>query len=53
MPLKSENCQVLEVDNPVLTGVELMKIRSMQHSGFRTETVSLLYYKQTPLESAV
>ncbi len=50
---KSDNCQVLEVDNPVLTGVDLMKIRSMKHSGFRTETVSLLYYKHTSLSRAV
>ena len=50
---KSENCTVLEVNNPVLTGVDLMKIRSMKHKGFKTETVSLLYYKHTSLSRAV
>ena len=50
---KSENCAVLEVNNPVLTGVDLMKIRSMKRRGFRTQTVSLLYYKHTSLEHAV
>lgn len=50
---KGENCHVLEVNNPVLTGVDLMKIRSMKNSGFKTETVSLLYYKHTSLSRAV
>ncbi|MBO7362775.1 MAG: glutamate synthase subunit alpha, partial [Lachnospiraceae bacterium] len=50
---KSENCTVLEVNNPILTGVDLMKIRSMKHKGFKTETVSLLYYKHTSLSRAV
>ena len=50
---QSGNCAVLEVNNPVLTGVDILKIRSMNHSGFRTETVSLLYYKHTSLSRAV
>ena len=50
---KSDNCTVLEVNNPVLTGVDLMKIRSMKRPGFKTETVSLLYYKHTSLLKAV
>ncbi len=50
---KSDNCSVLEVNNPVLTGVDLMKIRSMKNKGFKTETVSLLYYKHTSLSRAV
>ncbi len=50
---KSDNCRVLEVNNPILTGVDLMKIRSMERKGFKTETVSLLYYKHTSLARAV
>ncbi len=50
---KSDNCTVLEVNNPILTGVDLMKIRSMKCKGFKTETVSLLYYKHTSLSKAV
>jgi glutamate synthase (ferredoxin) len=50
---KSENCRVLEVNNPVLTGVDLMKIRHMEEKQFHVETISLLYYKRTPLEQAV
>ena len=50
---KSDNCTVLEVNNPILTGVDLMKIRSMKHKGFRTETISLLFYKHTSLSRAI
>ncbi|MBQ8946237.1 MAG: glutamate synthase large subunit [Lachnospiraceae bacterium] len=50
---KSENCTVLEVNNPILTGVDLMKIRTLNQKGFKSETVSLLYYKHTSLERAV
>ncbi|MCR5293590.1 MAG: glutamate synthase large subunit [Lachnospiraceae bacterium] len=50
---KSDNCAVLEVNNPVLTGVDLMKIRSMKRPGFKPETISLLYYKHTSLLKAV
>ena len=50
---KSGNCTVLEVNNPILTGVDLMKIKSLDRPGFKTETVSLLYYKHTSLARAV
>lgn len=50
---KPENCRVLEINNPILTSVDLMKIRHLDRKGFCVRTVSLLYYKNTPLESAV
>ncbi|MCR4892370.1 MAG: glutamate synthase large subunit, partial [Lachnospiraceae bacterium] len=50
---KSDNCRVLEVNNPILTGVDLMKIRAMDRKGFQTATVSLLFYKHTSLSRAV
>ncbi len=50
---KGENCRVLEVNNPILTGVDLMKIKTLHRPGFETATVSLLYYKHTSLEKAV
>ena len=48
-----ENCRVLEVNNPILTGIELMKIKSLSQEGFRVETISLCYYKHTSLENAL
>ncbi len=50
---KSENCRVLEVNDPILTGVDLLKIKSLDRPGFRAETVSLLYYKNTSLKKAL
>jgi len=50
---RPENCTVLQIHNPILTSVDLMKIRYMKEPGFRVETVSLLYYKGSPLENAV
>lgn len=48
-----ENCTVLEIRNPILTSVELMKIRHMQKPGFKVQTVSLLYYKNASLEKTL
>ena len=50
---KSDNCTMLEVDNPILTGVELMKIKQLNQPGFRSQVISLLYYKNTSLEKAL
>lgn len=50
---KSANCTVLEVNNPILTGVDLLKIRNLDKPGFHTRTVPLLYYKNTSLERAL
>lgn len=48
-----ENCTVLQINNPILTSVDLMKIKTMKKPGFHVETVSLLFYKNTSLEKAV
>ena len=53
LTLKSDNCRVLEVNNPILTGVDLMKIESLDESGFKVKKISLLYYKNTPVERAL
>ena len=50
---KAENCTVLQIHNPILTSVDLMKIRYMDQPGFKVETISLLYYKSMPLEHAI
>jgi len=50
---KAENCTVLQIHNPILTDLDLMKIRYMDEPGFQVETISLLYYKGSPLENAV
>ena len=50
---KPENCEVLQIHNPILTSVDLMKIKHMKKPGFHVETVSILYYKNTSLEKAL
>ena len=50
---KPGNCRVLEVNNPILTGVDLIKIRSLDQEGFKSKVISLLYYKNTSLERAL
>ena len=49
----ADNCRVLQIHNPILTSTDLMKIRSMDQPGFQVETVSILYYKNTPLDRAL
>ena len=49
----ADNCRVLQVRNPILTSVDLMKIRAMDKPGFHVETVSILCYKNTPLKRAL
>ncbi|MBR0118661.1 MAG: glutamate synthase large subunit, partial [Eubacterium sp.] len=53
LQVKGENCRVLEVNNPILTGVDLMKIEALDREGFHASKVSLLYYKNTPLARAL
>lgn len=50
---KAENCRVLEINHPILTGVDLMKIKSLDREGFHATVISLLYYKNTSLERAL
>ena len=48
-----ENCHALQIQRPIITSVELMKIQSMAQEGFHVETVSILHYKNTPLRRAM
>lgn len=50
---KGENCRVLEVNNPILTGVDLMKIEALHQPGFMSHVIPILYYKNTSLEKAI
>ncbi len=50
---RADNCRVLQIHNPILTSVDLMKIKAMDRPGFHVETVSLLYFKNMPLKRAL
>ncbi|MDE6700074.1 MAG: glutamate synthase large subunit [Acetatifactor sp.] len=47
------NCNVLKVNNPILTNTDLLKIRTMKADGFKVEVVPITYYKNTSLERAI
>ena len=49
----SGNCTVLEINNPILTGVDMMKIKALDKSGYKASVVSLLFYKNSSLEKAI
>lgn len=49
----AENCKVLKIHNPILTSTDLLKIKSMKISGFKVETIPIIYYKNTSLERAI
>ena len=50
---KSSNCTVLEINNPILTGVDMLKLKNLNRPGLKTAVVSLLYYKNTSLKEAL
>lgn len=50
---QSDNCTVLEVNNPILTSRDMDKIRQLNQTGFKNETISLLFYRGTSLKEAL
>ncbi|MCQ2452855.1 MAG: glutamate synthase large subunit, partial [Oscillospiraceae bacterium] len=50
---KEDNCHVLRINNPILTSLDLLKIRTMKVPGFKVETVSTLCYKNTSFDKAL
>ncbi len=48
-----KNCNVLKVNNPILTNTDLMKIKTMKADGFKVAVVPITYYKNTSLEKAI
>ena len=50
---KAENCKILQVDNPILTCTDLLKIKYMKKPGFKVEVIPITYYKNTSLEKAI
>ena len=49
----AENCQVLQVKNPILTNTDLMKIKNMKKEGYNVVVLPIIYYKNTSLEKAL
>jgi glutamate synthase (ferredoxin) len=49
----AENCNVLKINNPILTNTDLLKIKTMKAPGFKVEVIPMIYYKNTSLEKAI
>ena len=47
---KGKNCHVLEINNPILTGTDMIKIKALNQNGLRTKTLSLLIEMKALLE---
>lgn len=48
-----KNCNVLKVDNPILTTTDLLKIKNMKREGFKVGEIPIIYYKNMNLERAI
>lgn len=48
-----ENCNAIKLDSPILTNLELQKLKNLRIRGFKVATQSILYYKGTSLKKAL
>lgn len=48
-----ENCQVLKVNNPILSDTDLLKIKELNQPGFYPAEVSITCFKNMPIEKAL
>ena len=44
---------MLKVNNPILTNVDLLKIKNMKQDGFKIAEIPTIYYKNSSLEKAM
>lgn len=50
---QSDNCQVLEINNPILDSRDMDKLKQLNCDGFHSQVISLLYYKGISLTEAL
>ncbi len=48
-----KNCRVLEIDNPILTGVDILKLKNQQNEILNCQTVSMLFNAHDNLTIAI
>ena len=46
----AQNCRVLEINNPILTGTDLIKIAALNQQGLKAKTLSILFELSHGLE---
>lgn len=47
------NCNVLKVNNPILTNTDILKIKNMKVDGFKVEVIPITYYTGTSMAKAI
>lgn len=50
---RPENCKMLKIEHPILTGTDLLKIKTMNVPGFKVTTIPTTYYTNTSLAKAI
>ena len=50
---KAKNCGLLQIDSPILTGLEMGKIKALDRPGLKAQVISLLYFANTPLDTVL
>ena len=48
-----DNCHMLQVNSPILTGIDILKIKTLNDEFLKCDTVSVLYKKNTSLINAI
>ncbi len=50
---KPDNCNVLKINNLILTNTDILKLKNIKEPGFKTAVVPIVYYKGIKLEKAI
>lgn len=50
---KDNNCQVLKIENPILSDLDMLKIMTMNKPGFKVAKVPIIFYKSTPIDRVI
>ncbi|NCC53858.1 MAG: glutamate synthase large subunit, partial [Erysipelotrichia bacterium] len=49
----SANAHLLKIENPILSNMDMLKIKTMNKEGFKVKVLSIIYYKNSSLENAL
>ena len=47
---RADNCSLLQIDTPILTELELEKIKALDTPKLKSQVISMLYFENTPLD---
>ena len=50
---RPENCHVLEIENPILTETDMLKIKALNQKGLKSAVIPITYYIGTSLDKAI